>query len=209
MDFNSQQYWAERYAKGGDSGAGSKNHLSMFKAKTIRDIIRRFFLKSIAELGCGDGMQVKEMIPFFQTERVKYDGFDISQPLIWSLREKFKNQETIVNFFSMSQLSEKYEATISMDVIYHLVEDKVFEDYMAKLFDHSSKVVIIYSSNHEDNEGSAAWVRHRRFDTWVTANRPEWKLFQLINNPWPYSKGMSPKKSRNTSVSNFYIYVKH
>lgn len=43
--------------------------------------------------------------------------------------------------------NETADLTLSLDVIYHLIEDNVFFTYMDRLFDSSTKFVIIYSLN--------------------------------------------------------------
>lgn len=54
------------------------------------------------------------------------------------------------------------ELSLSLDAIYYLVEDPVFESYMNCLFGSAQRFVIIYSSN-VDQEWPASHVRHREF----------------------------------------------
>ena len=68
--------------------------------------------------------------------------------------------------------NEKADAVLSLDVIYHLVEDTIFEKYMDNIFDCAQRWVVIYSSNFDGlDESLAEHVRHRKFTNWVTANR--------------------------------------
>ena len=98
---------------------------------------------------------------------------------------------------------ETAELTLSLDVIYHLVEDDVFNDYMQRLFDSSERMVVIYSSNTDDNrEDAAAHVRHHLFSRWVDENRPSWRLKSCITNKYPFD----PKDAHNTSFADFYIF---
>ena len=72
---------------------------------------------------------------------------------------------------------ERADLTLSLDVIYHLVEDTVFECYMRTLFDSSKRYVIVYASDTDDNpihEGTH--VRHRKFSRWIRENAPNWTL---------------------------------
>ena len=53
------------------------------------------------------------------------------------------------------------DLSISLDPIYHLLEDNAFNLYMQHLFNSSKKYVIIYFSNNDKK-----WekhVRHRKF----------------------------------------------
>lgn len=51
------------------------------------------------------------------------------------------------------------DLSLSLDVIYHLVEDEVFETYINTLFKSARRYVIIYSSNSDDNEECNAEAR--------------------------------------------------
>lgn len=99
---------------------------------------------------------------------------------------------------------ETAELTLSLDVIYHLVEDSVFNDYMNRLFDSSEKFVIIYSSDTENNStDTAAHVRNRHFSEWVTEQKAGWKLMKHIPNEFPLKDDR-----KNGSPSDFFIYSK-
>lgn len=97
----------------------------------------------------------------------------------------------------------KGDLALSLDVIYHLAEDEIYEQYMRRLFSSSEKYVCIYSSNFE--EPQTAHVKHRRFTDWITKNEKEkWKLLKIIYNRYPYSED-NPDE---TSWSDFYFYQK-
>jgi hypothetical protein len=114
----------------------------------------------------------------------------------------FKNDVT-KQFFPVNDWSgEKADLVLSLDVIFHLIEDSVFEGYMKKLFDASSKYIIIYSSN-KTKKTVASHVRHRKFTPWVEQNRPKWKLLKFIPNRYLYAGNNDAG-----SFSDFYIYKK-
>ena len=77
------------------------------------------------------------------------------------------------------------ELVRSLDVIYHLVEDDIYEKHMRDVFDAATRFVIIYSDN-EEAPRIVLHVRHRRFSDWIHENRPDWRLFRHIPNrvPW-------------------------
>jgi hypothetical protein len=91
---------------------------------------------------------------------------------------------------------------MSLDVIYHLVEDSAFEGYMRQLFAAATRFVVIYSSNREADASDGDHVRHRRFTDWVAAHEPGWRLWRHIANQHPY-KG----DYRTGSFADFYIFV--
>lgn len=193
---DSNSYWVDRYESGRNSGAGSYNQLAAFKAKIMNQLIREHPLESAIEYGCGDGNQLK------QIDYPTYLGFDVSPKAIQLCKASFSGDPG-KSFKLMSDYEgERADLTISMDVIYHLVEDSVFEDYMARLFDSSNKVVVIYSSNTDNNaENTAAHVRHRKFTDWVDRHRPSWRLLRHIPNEHPYQGD-----TRTGSFADFYIY---
>jgi hypothetical protein len=71
---------------------------------------------------------------------------------------------------------------VSLDVVYHLTEDAVFETYLGHLFAAGRRLVVIYSTNMEISD-AAPHVRHRRFTPWVAANCPEWALAEVTQGP--------------------------
>jgi hypothetical protein len=74
-----------------------------------------------------------------------------------------------------------------LDVIYHLIEDPVFDEYMRRLFAASERFVILYSSDSDDNHGyEGTHVRQRKFTRWVAENEPGWKLVEHVPNRYPY-----------------------
>ena len=78
-----------------------------------------------------------------------YIGYDVSQTSIDLCSNIFKSDSSkqFINIIDYKPI--EVDLTLSLDVIYHLIEDDVFHDYMSKLFDSSKKFVIIYSSNDD------------------------------------------------------------
>ncbi len=54
------------------------------------------------------------------------------------------------------------DLAISLDVIYHLTRDAVFETYITQLFVAGARYVIVYATNQEIR-GTAPRVQHRHF----------------------------------------------
>ncbi len=91
---------------------------------------------------------------------------------------------------------------LSLDVIYHLIEDDAFEDHMRSLFNAATRFVIIYSSDTDENEGyENTHVKHRKFTSWVEANSVGWSLDRHIPNKYPYKGDYT-----QGSFADFYIY---
>lgn len=195
--FKSQPYWQERYASGGTSGAGSYGRLALFKAEVINAFVRENAVESIVEFGCGDGNQLS----FYELPR--YTGLDVSPHSIAQCRERFANDAS-KTFHLNAPEGLRAELALSIDVIFHLTEDEIFERYMSDLFATATRFVIVYSSNTDRN----LWfrpkhVRHRRFTDWVQANEPEWTLQEIIKNKYPLTKN-----NKIGSLADFFIYRK-
>lgn len=198
LPFDSGKYWEERYGGGGCSGAGSYNRLAEFKAEILNKFVKEKGIKKVIEWGCGDGNQLK------LAEYPEYIGFDVSKEAVKICSEKFSKDVTkeFVWCGGESFKSEqKGDLAISLDVIYHLVEDDVYEQYMERLFLSSQKYICIYSSNFE--ERSAVHVRNRKFTDWIEAHISRvWKLLKIVRNRYPYSEDNLDE----TSWSDFYFY---
>ena len=193
----SGEYWENRYKKGGNSGAGSYNELAEFKAKIINYFVQNNNINSVIEFGCGDGNQLKYL------QFNKYTGYDVSEKAIEICSNLYKDDNTKKFKLMTSYSNEKADLTLSLDVIFHLVEDQVFFNYMNNLFQASKKYIIIYSSNTDNNESSAIHVKHRRFTDWIEKNQKSYKLLNFIPNKYSFDGDES-----KTSFADFYVYEK-
>lgn len=194
----SEDYWKERYKSGQTSGDGSYHKLAEFKAEVLNDFVRGKQIKTIIEYGCGDGNQLK------LSDYPSYTGFDVSREAISQCENIFSNDAKKIFKLMDGYANETAELTLSLDVIYHLVEDTVFFTYMKRLFDSATRFVIIYSSNTDKQARlQANHVRHRKFSKWIEQNKPEWKLIEHLPNRYPYNGD-----EQKTSFADFYIYEK-
>ncbi|MCR4847947.1 MAG: class I SAM-dependent methyltransferase [Bacteroidales bacterium] len=197
---NSANYWENRYLTGGNSGIGSYGRLAQFKAEIINQFVKDNNIKTVIEWGCGDGNQLG------LADYPQYTGYDVSNEAINICREKFKD-DTTKRFIHCGGLEyfpkETAELTLSLDVLYHLIEDDIYASYMKRLFATSSKYVCIYSCN--DNVFIPAnHVKQRIFTQWVDDNvAAEWHLVKHIPNRFPYDPN-----DPETSWSDFYFYEK-
>ena len=192
----SESYWDRRYLSGGTSGAGSYGKFAEFKAEILNEFVRENGVMTVVEYGCGDGNQLK-MATYPQ-----YLGFDVSPAAISMCKSLFDGDST-KRFRLMSEYAgETAELTLSLDVIYHLVEDDVFDSYMRRLFESATRFVIVYSSNTDESlDTDATHVRHRKFTGWIETDAPGWTLARRIPNEFPYRGD-----HRKGSFADFYIY---
>lgn len=198
-NFSSSEYWESRYAEGGSSGSGSYGKLAEFKAKIINSFIKEKGIRELIEFGCGDGHQASKITV------CNYLGLDVSSTIINKCKDKFK-EDSSKKFMQVDEFKKNpstKELTISLDVIFHLTEDDVFEDYMNLLFDSSNKYCIIYSSDEENLDTNAIHVKGRKFTKWIEKHKKNWRLSAIVFNEMPYNKIKINSKS---SFSDFYFY---
>lgn len=199
----SNDYWDKRYLAGGNSGIGSYGRLAAFKAEVINQIIDEYAVSSAIEFGCGDGNQLEQ----FHFSR--YIGLDVSPSAIGRCAQKFndhKNRSFLLYqgaAFADNAGVLRSEVSMSLDVIYHLVEDSVFETYMRHLFQSASMLVLIYSSN-KNGSFTSAHVRERKFTDWIDVNQPDWRLIKHIPNRFPPGFDENPE----VSFADFYLFAK-
>ncbi|AWI61238.1 class I SAM-dependent methyltransferase [Sinorhizobium fredii] len=196
--FDSAAYWEHRYLKGQDSGDGSYGRLAQFKATFLNQFVLTNRVGSVIELGCGDGAQLA------LSAYPQYIGVDVSSVALEMCRASFREDYTKC-FISYTLLHEMppQDLALSLDVIFHLVEDGVFERYMRDLFSSSARYAIIYSSDR-DEAAPEPHVRHRNFTTWVANNLREWTLSHIETNPFP-ERGYH---TEDTSFAHFFVYHK-
>lgn len=192
----SERYWEERYQTGGNSGAGSYGPFAEFKAEVLNRLVRERGIRSVIEFGCGDGNQLT------LAEYPSYTGYDVSDTALARCRTLFAGDAS-KRFRAMREYDgEQADLTLSLDVVYHLVEDAVFEGYMRTLFGAATRYVVVFASDREDIPMEpAAHVRHRHWTPWVAQNLPEWRLAEKIENRYPYQGDY-----RTGSFADFYVF---
>lgn len=174
-----KNHWENRYKRGNNSGLGSYNQLCDFKTEVINDFIQEHGCKTMIDLGCGDGNQIKDL----QIEQ--YVGVDISDLIVFKCKEAYKN-DSAKTFYTYSELdyTKKYDIAMSLDVIYHLIDDHVYYKYLNDLFNLATKYVIVYSSDVEKGY-NGSHVKHRNFSKDVSVKFPNAKLIEKIPQRYP------------------------
>jgi hypothetical protein len=195
----SAAYWENRYQSGGTSGPGSYGDFARFKAEVLNAFVAAEGVQSVIEFGCGDGQQLS------LARYPRYLGVDVSHFAIARCKGLFSDDPS-KEFKTVEEYAgEKADAVLSLDVIYHLVEDYVFDRYMATVFDSAQKWVVIYSSDFEgvDEQPHTQHVRHRKFSDWIAVNRPEWDCVQIVKNRFSFTGDIE-----RSSHADFYFFAR-
>jgi SAM-dependent methyltransferase len=184
----SAQYWEQRYAQGATSGGGSYGTLGEGKSRFLNALVRERAVHSVIEFGCGDGNQLA------MAEYPSYVGLDVSRTAIGLCQRRFEDDPAKSFFlYDGSCFTDRAgvftaDLALSLDVVYHLTEDQVFETYLRHLFGAGQRLVVIYSTNMAPDD-TARHVRHRRFTPWVEVNCPGWTLAGVTRGPNPEAAG--------------------
>ena len=173
--FSSGSYWERRYENGGLSGPGSYGRLAEYKAEFLNSFVHQQGISSVIELGSGDGAQ----LALFRFKH--YIGLDVSKASIKLCMQKYADDSSKSFYLFDAECARDShrlftaELALSLDVIYHLVEDSVYEAYMRALFGAAEKFVIIYASNTDENR--------RGRDTLIWPHRDGLKWPRLDDTP--------------------------
>lgn len=200
--FHSRDYWERRYASGGTSGDGSYGRLAEFKAQVLNAFVRENNVTSVIEFGCGDGNQLG------LAHYPNYIGLDVSPTAVTQCAVRFSDDLTKSFFlydpFCFVDNAQVFQAelSLSLDVLFHLTEDDVYEKYMYHLFRAANRYVIIYSwGTATVSDTLSRHNRPREFEAFVDTHFPRWQLVDTIDNIFPYDP-----ETEDGSLSNFYIY---
>ncbi|MGC1583619.1 MAG: class I SAM-dependent methyltransferase [Candidatus Acidiferrales bacterium] len=190
----SAAYWEQTYSRGGTSGPGSYGSLAHSKAEFLNELVRSRGVHSVIEFGCGDGNQLS------LAQYPRYVGLDVSPTAIKLCMRKFADDPDKSFFlYDGSCFADhtglfKADMALSLDVVYHLVEEAVFETYMTHLFDAANRYVVVYATNGTICD-DAPHVVHRHFSSWVENSCSQWQLKEVAD-------GLAAGPRR----ADFYVY---
>ena len=164
----------------------------------MNGIVRERDVKSVVELGVGDGNQASLLdIPV-------YAGIDVVPLVVERARMRFADRAgwTFHEAGTLRPADKRFDMSMSLDVIYHLIEDEVFDAYMRDLTRFADRFMLIYASDH-DADASAKHVRHRAYSRWLADHAPEWRLLTRYEHPYPMTDDSDPDQ---TSFAFFQLF---
>lgn len=162
---NISQYWDRRYALGGNSGAGSRGDELDAKVRLVQTLVDGLKLKSVLDLGCGDGFFASRI------EVDEYVGYDVSSVAVNRCRTFVPRYE-----FLDRVPTRDFDLILSMDVIFHLVNDLDYHEYMKTLWRKTTNVALVYGTDRD--ERGRQHVLHR---SWVKDIPPDFTAVEVRN----------------------------
>ena len=119
----------------------------------IINVLRKNKIKSVLDLGCGDGKLLKQL--YLNEEFELLGGVDISQRRINKLRSYFENNKKVQlfeqSFFIINESYFNYEGFVLSEVIEHLPLKKTYEliDFILEYY--VPNIIIITTPNRSYN----------------------------------------------------------
>lgn len=171
-NFNSPLYWENRYSQRWNSGAGSYGEDAHSKSNYINDVIKKYNLKTINDYGHGDGNQLTYIKGFD-----KYYGYDVSKTIRDICINRYKGEDNY-RFIDTPSKFIKADLSMSLDVLYHIIEEKLYVEYLKTLFS-IGEYVLIYAV--DDNVSGAPHYKAREFTPYIKKTFPNFKLIETKN----------------------------
>ncbi len=149
------------YAKNiwGGSGSGSKlSHDNINYLNKITDIIEKYEIGSILDVGCGDWEIMKEL----ELNKIHYVGIDIVKSVIENNINKYG--QSFRHYNVADGINENYDLIIIKDVLQHL-EDDVITKIMNNLLEKGKYVFCIngykFGRSPEKNDWTTRDINNR------------------------------------------------
>lgn len=165
-----KQHWDQRYSTGGNSGNGSYGNSAIGKGKYISDVIKKFKIKTINDLGHGDGNQLK----YFEGD-FKYYGYDVSSYINSKLANEYKDNPKYTFLDSVGKMN-KGDLALSLDVIYHIIQEDEYYKYLDTLFSLGD-YVLIYAVDMDHK--FTPYFQARKFTPYIDSTFPQFKLLDV------------------------------
>ena len=185
-------------------GAGPAGRVHMTRWRRARpsynEFVRTREIGSIIEFGCGDGNRCRWPLPqLHRPGRLPDRHRVVPAPVRADPAKSFFLYDGAC--FTDRAGVFTADLAISLDAIYHLTEDAVFETYLTHLFAAAARFVIIYATNGE-RRGTAPHVRHRHFTPWVQTHCPDWRLLEVTRGRIlvPTGRTSSPTSGHGTRL---------
>lgn len=192
---DSATYWEQRHAERRGhwraNGPGSRGRLLSYKVALVQALVDETRAHSLLDLGCGDAQL---------GARVNVDhylGVDVSPTAAEAARARLgmRGRGGTVEVLTLAQLPPAIgmvDVAISMDVVFHLLEDEAYHDHLQRLFDVAKRAVGIYSTVTESPV--FGHVRHRAVERDVAAlSWLDWECIHRGPPPWPKDEAVNPE----------------
>ncbi len=168
---NIAQMWESRYAKGGDSGRGSRGVNARIKAERINRTIVDHGIVNVVDWGCGDG-QVASLI-----DADCYLGVDPSRTALNRAVDRCGRRPgwswLHIELHRPPVFTVDADLSLSCDVIFHLTDERSYRQHLGWLF--TAPRVLVHATDYDTEP--ERHMRHHRFTDDVPSN------YRLLSRP--------------------------
>ena len=174
-------WWDTWYAQGGNSGPGSRNFLTTYKAEVINDFLKKHSIDSVIEFGCGDGYNLG-LIDYSD-----YLGLDVAKTTIKNCIELYKHDTTkSFMLYDPSYFANKgfkqVDLVVCLDVLYHIINEDEYINTIADIFSFKSQYIILYTTLAEkNNDGASPEIYHRNIANYLETYSTEY-AYEVVEN---------------------------
>lgn len=161
-------YWDSRW-RDGPPCPGSNGDTAASKAAWLNAAVQDLDVRSIVDWGCGDGGQAALV------NVGMYVGIEVA-PSAWeaaSVALATRDNCCVVLAPPGQQITVRADMAVSMDVVFHLTDDREYEEWIARVFGSASRFVAVYGTDYDSVVNGH--MRHHE----VTRDAPaDWSLIE-------------------------------
>jgi SAM-dependent methyltransferase len=170
---DNQRFWNERYQRLPElgSGPGSRAYGAWIKRRLIREVVAKYQIRSILDIGCGDLCWLQEDL----ISEVAYCGCDISKVIVERNRARFPQLQFLLHDVASAALPQTAELVVCFDVLIHQIERDAFQRTLRHVLASVSNIGLI---SYLTPGGLGAPVLP---DTPADVLREEEKLLRFLN----------------------------
>jgi len=157
-------YFDERFQETRSTGSWSGGHWGAMKREIIEKARKKVDFNSMLDIGCGDVQYIAEY-DLFAISEFKYFGLDGAPYMIRMAKKKYSNQNRKFDCKKISELiqtdmNQKFDIIVCMDTLFHIVDDKLYVDFLNWLFNSSAKAIAISFLRVAEEEGQTCEAGH-------------------------------------------------
>lgn len=153
---NQQQYWNQRYAEGGNSGAGSYGDAMLRKVDLLAGLPD---VRSVIDVGCGDFSLGGELTR--RKPDALYLGIDQSEFIVKRNAELYESDK--IHFMREGEVAMPHtDLVLCLDVLFHISNLGEYYEILAKLRSLWTKYLVVTAYEYDGLQANHIWVR--KFD---------------------------------------------
>lgn len=167
-------YWEQRWRAGRGAGDGSVGEAGERKTRWLSAFFGEHAVESVIDWGCGDG-RVFHVLD--AADGVDYMGIDVSPTAIDRCIGRWPDGWFLLLGAVCESPPRGWDCAVSIDVVYHLVDDAEYAEHLRLLFGSATRFVVAHATNL-DEPGDAPHMRHRPIvndapDGWTLIEQPD------------------------------------